>query len=354
MFRALGEERLGLRMPRGAGPAPGANGAGRVPRRPSNRSIWRRFTAYSAMMYVLNLSTTLYDQSFVVLLIGLIVADTARQRVEVVLVGLAFKFVRQLLQALVVPLTGVQTPLFSRLYAEDRLDGLRTAYSSLTRFLILVLVPAGAGLILMAQPLLVLLYVQPGTGPKADAVLTVDNLPQTVLACAILTIGLFGESLVSVALNVLMVYEDYRSVLMARSVALVSVPLLLLLEPPFGVVGVTIAVAVAALGSRLVALGFGLRRLGLSFPAAFLGKVALATLPFAVLLGPVAFLLPTDAVAPLSLPWFGRALVVGGLVLAAMLLFWLVFRRLGGIEPADRQRFAGLRVPGIKLLLRYL
>jgi len=132
------------------------------------------------------------------------------------------------------------------------------------------------------------------------------------------------------------------------------VPLLLLLEPTLGIVGVTIAVSTAALSSRLVALAFGLRKLGLRFPSAFLGRVALASVPFVVVVGPLAFLLPVDPVPPLSLAWWARALAAGGLTLAAMLLFWLTFRRLGGILAEDRQRFTGLRIPGIKLLLRYL
>ena len=65
------------------------------------------------MMYVMTLSSALYDQSLVVLALGLLITDNVRLATEVALIGLAFKFVRQLLQALVVPLTGVQTPLFA-------------------------------------------------------------------------------------------------------------------------------------------------------------------------------------------------------------------------------------------------
>ena len=104
------------------------------------------------MMYLMNLSTALYDQPFVVLLLGLLITDDAKRKtVEVTLVSLGFQFVRQLLQALVTPLTGVQASLFARLYAENRQEGLRTAYASLTRFLILALLPAGAGLIIMSR-----------------------------------------------------------------------------------------------------------------------------------------------------------------------------------------------------------
>lgn len=347
MFRALAEERLGLR----SGPAaPGANGAARQPRRPSAHSVWRRFSAYSAIMYLNNVAAMLYDQPFVVLLLGLTLADSDRKHVEVALIGLAFQFVRQLLQALVVPLTGVQTPLFARLYAENRIDGLRTAYTSLTRFLILVLLPAGAGLILMTRNLLMLLYGQVG----GDAVLPLPRLGDAVVATAILAVGLFGESMIGVALQVLLVYEEHRAVLIARASALVSVPLLLLLEPPFGVIGAAAAVALAALGSRTVALAFGLRRLGLTFPWAFLGQVALATIPFLLIITPLAYLLPEDAGKLFSPRWLGIGLADFGLILGAMVLFWWTFRRLGGLLPEDKARFAGIRIPGIKVLLRYL
>jgi len=216
--------------------------------------------------------------------------------------------------------------------------------------LILVLLPAGAGLIVMSRNLLVLLYLQ----PNKTNVLPPDQLAAAVAACAILTIGLFGESMISIALNVLMVYEDYQAVLIARAFALLSIPLLIVLEPPLGVVGVATAVSIAALGSRFVALIFGLRRLGLQFPLAFLGRVALATVPILVVIGPLALLLPAAPPQILSLEWFGLAFADGVLVLAAVVLFWLVFRRLGGLLAEDKQRFAGMRLPGIKLLLRYM
>ena len=203
---------------------------------------------------------------------------------------------------------------------------------------------------LMVRNLLVLLYLQ----IDKDAVLDASRLEQTVIACAILTIGLFGESMISVALNVLMVYEDYQAVLIARAFALLVIPLLILLEPPLGVVGVAGAVALPALTARLVALLFGVRRLGLRFPLAFLGRVALATLAFVVIIGPLTLLVPANPVPIFSLSWFGLALADGLLVLGAAGLFWLAFRRLGGLLDEDKQRFAGMRLPGIKLLLRYL
>ncbi len=51
-----------------------------------------------------------------------------------------------------------------------------------------------------------------------------------------------------------MVYEDYGAVIISRLCSLVSIPLLFWLLPTYGAIGGSIAVAVAGLGSRSVAL----------------------------------------------------------------------------------------------------
>src|SRR5262249_44847459 len=148
---------------------------------------------------------------------GLLIVSQARQAVEIAVVSLAYNFTRQFLRALVVPLTGVQTPLFARLYAQGRIEGLKTTYSTLTKFLILALLPTGVGLIVVSRNLLMVFYGQqtPTNGVTPNVgVLTPLTLPDTVACTAILAFGLFGEALISVALNVLMVYEEYRMVIM--------------------------------------------------------------------------------------------------------------------------------------------
>ena len=64
--------------------------------------------------------------------------------------------------------------------------------------------------------------------------------------------------------------------------------------------------------------------------------------------------LPATPLRPFSLDWFVYGLANLALVLGAVGLFWLAFRRLGGLPAEDKARFAGMRIPGIKRLLRYL
>src|SRR5207302_1214501 len=154
----------------------------------------------------------------------------------------------------------------------------------------LALLPAGVGLIVTSRNLLQVFYGQIGR----DAVVTRFTLPEVVACTCILAFGLFGEAIISIALNVLMVYEQRRAVIVARLVALVSIPLLIVLVPQLGVVGAAIAVTVAGLGSRAVALFYALRQIGLRFPAAFFVRVGTASIAMALSLLPFLAFLPAN------------------------------------------------------------
>jgi O-antigen/teichoic acid export membrane protein len=271
-------------------------------------------------------------------MLSLIVVDQDARAVQIAILGLAYRVTRQFLRALVVPLTGVQTPLFARLYAEGRMDGLRTAYATLTKFLILALLPSGVGLIVTGRNLLAVFFVQVGS----DAVLTWPKVPDAVACIAILTIGLFGEAIISVVLNVLMVHEDYRAVITARLVALSSIPLVLVLVPLMGVTGAAIAASTAALGSRAVALVYAVRRVGLRFPGEFFVRVGLASSIMGAALLPFLVFFP-----PTPLP-------TAVMILLGALIFYVMFRVLGGMDQDDKDRFSTLRVPFVRVVLRYL
>ena len=168
---------------------------------PSTKPLLQRIFSYASLNYLINWSVYLYDLDFIVLAMTLLLLVPQEMRVEVAAVTLAYKFTKEFLRALVVPLTGVQTPLFARLYAEGRIEGLRTAYATITKVLILGLLPAAVGMIVTSRNLLEVLYGQKG----GDAVLNGATITTVVACTAILAVGLFGEAIISVGLNVLMV-----------------------------------------------------------------------------------------------------------------------------------------------------
>lgn len=304
---------------------------------PSNRPLRERLFSFAGLNYLINWSVYLYDRDFIVFVLGFLLADE-KSRVEIAVVGLAYKLTKEFLRALVAPLNGVQTPLFARLYAEHRMDGLKTAYATITKFLILTLVPAGIGLILVARNVLDILYVQ--VGP--DAVLTAVKLPVAIACTILLAVGLFGEAAISVALNVLMVFENYRAVLVARLFALVGIPLMLLLVPEHGAVGAAAAAAIAGLLSRSAALIYGVMRHGLPFPAAFFVRVMTASLAMGFALLPLLALFPPEP--PIT------AFMIG----LGALVFWGAFKLLGGMDLADKERFRSLNIPFANVALRFL
>lgn len=315
---------------------PGANAANI--RKPSNRPLKTRLVSFAGLNYMINWSVWLYNLDFVGPMIALLIVSEQRAQVEIAAIGLAYKFTNEFLRALVIPLTGVQTPLFSRLYAENRLEGLRTAYATITKVLILLLLPATVGLIFTCRNVLQILYGNKG----GDAVFNAENAATIVTCTIILAVGLFGEAMISVALNVLMVYENYRAVILARCVSLISVPLLVLLVPAWGAVGGAIAVSGAALGSRLVGLTFGLRLAELHFPITFFMRVGLASAVMGAVLAPFFFYLPPD------LLWTVTMVALG------IVVFFGVFKLLGGMDQADKDRFLSLRLPFVKQAVKFL
>lgn len=297
------------------------------------QGLARRVFSYSGLVYFLNISVYFYDLPFVVF-----VLTFYRDLAAVALITLSYKFAKQFLRALVVPLTGVQTPLFARTYAEGRREAMKTAYNVLTKFLTFTLVPAGVGLAIMSGDLLQLLYMKDQPG----AVLSQDTLATAVLACIILIALLFGESLISVALGVLLVYERNLAVIFSRLVALMAVPLLFVLVPALGIVGAALAMGLAPLLSRFVSLAFAWRELDLSFPLGFLVRVAGSTAAFAVVLVPLVWVLPTTYLTALAL------------ILLAVLIFYVSFKLQGGFDSSDKERVLAIGVPFGKAVVRFL
>jgi O-antigen/teichoic acid export membrane protein len=174
------------------------------------------------------------------------------------------------------------------------------------------------------------------------------------LLVVIFVISTFGESLLSVPQNVLMVTERYAPVVASRAVALLSLPIAYLLLPRYGVVGVAIAVGSVRIVSRAVTLVDGLRRLRLGFPASFVARVVAAgglmalVLLAALSLGPGA---PPGLEVGTRLRAFLplAAAVAGGLI-----VYVTALKLMGGLHQDERRRLLGLPLPWKPLLRRVL
>jgi len=299
-----------------------------------------RFWPYALLIYLINISSTVYESN-----VPLIVLNGLGDVIGIGTLALGAKYVREFIGFLVAPQTGVQVPLFSRLFVQGDQVALQKAYGGFTRLFMLALIPTGVGLILFSQGLIQLLFREEYAGAAVVAV--------------VLIIGSFLDAMLgSVPHNILMSYERYRPVIVSRVLILATVPLIFWLAARYSALGTAMGMSIARLAGAAVVLAYALRAFQLRFPWRFLGRVGLATAAFVAMLVPALWLggwgiFDTTMPATLGERAAG-VLILIGLALVAGAIFIVAFKWLGGLEAEDRERVAGLRFPLKKWILRWL
>ncbi len=295
-----------------------------------------RLVRYSALSYWQQLTEYLYSLDFILLLLPGVGAVASLK--------FAHSLINQALGALWSPLAGIQIPLFARLHARGDDRQLGEAYAILCKFLAAIMLPAAVGLALLAYNLLALL------GPKY-----IDGAG----AAQILAVCLCLDAAISVPLAILMAYERYRPMLIARTCAIAAIPLVIVIVPRFGIVGAALIMGGVRLCCDGVAMVFALRDFPIRYPARFVARVAAAAGAMALVIAPLAF-------GPLRppLPWDANGLptgqrivlMLGNAILGGVgaLVYLGVFRLSGGLDPADRRRIGELRLPLVSKILRFL
>jgi O-antigen/teichoic acid export membrane protein len=305
------------------------------PAAPTDPTLTRRFAGYAGMSFFIQATTWFYDIPFVVFAL----AGLGTGAEQIAIVGFAYKFAKDYLGYVYIPFSGVLTPLLARIRGRQDPAALQETYGSLTRIFALLLIPAGVGLALLAPRLLALLY---------------PRYTDTATLIYLFIAFTFAESLLSVPHNVLMVYERYRPVLLSRALALLSVPLLALLVPLWGLIGAAVAVGVARVLSRLVTFISIRLHMGLRFPFGFVGRVLIATALFGL---PLLLLLPVWPLPASAAGWAGKAaaaLSLGALAALSGLGYLIALRLLGGLDEQERKRILSLKLPFKSALARLL
>ncbi len=309
---------------------PPTNGQSSVPR----ESLVKRFIRYAALMYFFNISAWFYDAPFAIL-----VFTFYKEVATVALIRFIYNFIKTLLKNLLAPFVGVQTPLFSSIHAEGQTTRLHAAYAAISKLQLFILIPSGIGAIILARNILQLLFL----GTQSDAVLNPANIEPAAWATVLTIIFTFAEALISLPMVVLMVYERYRAVIVARVLPLLAGPLLVLVAALQGnIVAAVVVMGLMAVGSRVIAMILLQRTLGLRYPVAFFIKVLKAALAFGVPLGLAVIFLPVTW--PVTL----------GVAVAGVVIFYVTFKWLGGFDQEDKNRLQTLNMPFRKYIIKWL
>jgi O-antigen/teichoic acid export membrane protein len=294
--------------------------------------LWRRFFFYTAMANLLNISDWLVRPDLAVF----VLAFQQQSLAQVAGLSVCFSLVGQVLAYLYTPLVGLQVPLFTRVRGDG--PALRAAYAGLGRILLLLLVPGGVGLALLARPAVLIQYP-----------LYVDVVPAAQLLIPLL----FVESLLSLGHNVLIVHERYAAVTVSRLSAAVALPLLLWAVPQYGVIGAVAALGAGRLLSGGLATYFAWRAFPLGFSWGFAGRVALATGAMAAVVALLqGLIIPPLGVDPSAAARIAAALPALATALAGVVAFGVALRLLGGILPEDRARLASSKLPLKRWILK--
>lgn len=282
--------------------------------------LWQRFANVSALNFVITATASFSEPGFAALIL-----TGSKQLTAVAILAVGYRFVQYFLRFLVAPLTGIQTPLFTRLYADQKMDQVREAYSTLTKFFIFMLVPCGVAMILLAPRLIPFLFT--------------ESYEASALVAIVLVIFLFGETIASIPVSMLIVFEESRATLSSRLISILSVPMLLLLVPPFGAIGAALAIGAPRFLSRIYSTVFATRHYAIRFPFAFLLRVLAAA---------------TVAAIPL---FFTRDLEWWWTMLATILfaiLFLALFKLFGGFDAQEKERLKTLKLPFKDVVLKWL
>ena len=288
------------------------------------------FLKYTGVSYLMTMTDFIAGKSFAVYLTSSL-SDAAMLWAGASLVGMVLSY-------LYTPLVGITVPLFTRVRAGEG-GSIQGAFASIVRIQLLLLVPGGVALMLLAKPALLILTPQ-----YADAV----GLVYVLVPC------LFLESLLTVAHNVMIVYEKLTIVTIGRMLTLVVIPLGIWLGELYGVVGLALAYGIARVIAGLWATVWGWRQLNLVWPWQFSGRVVAATSLMALGIYACTFLstvptATTDLMARLQLiPGYAVIGVVN------LVLFGATLRLCGGLDTSDREQLFRLKLPFKAWIMRVL
>ncbi len=312
-----------------------AAGSEKVAHQPGIRNLKsavpRGFVRYTAVSFLMTATDFVASAGFAIYLAGDI-GDVAVLTAGAALAKMALGY-------LYTPMVGVQVPLFSRVRQGEG-GTLNGAYQSLVRLQLLLFVPGGVGLMLLAQ----------------QALLVIS--PQYLVAAPIVWVlvpCLFLESLLTTAHNALVVYEKLGIIIVSRLLTLTAVALLALVLPPrFGLLGVAMAFGISRVAAGAWATGNGYRLLGLRWPWRFTARVIGATLAMsAIILASRGLLPPLPDAAGLAVR-LREAGLMFVLATVGAVGFFVALRILGGLDAQDRAQLMKLRLPFKKWIARLI
>ena len=283
-----------------------------------------RFMKFGLFMYMYNWLNYFATPAFASPTIALVAGSAA----PVALFNVGFQLPQMAVVLVLAGFQGLYRPLFARLVDDDAPAKLRTAFAEISKVQAVFLLPAGAGLYVLAADYIPLMF-----GAEFAAAIPIAR---------VLCLMLVAESLFNLGTILLSVDHQYREVALAQSLRLAGVPVFIYLAARSDVVGAATVFGVARFLSAVAGYLLARRRYDVRFPTAFAIRAATPSAAMVLVLALAQSLLTTSWLEVVGLTLLGIAVVAVGT---------RAFRVLGEHELALLER-TGL--PGGTHIIRWL
>ena len=284
----------------------------------------RRIVHFALFTYAFHLSIYFARPAFASPALAAVLGDIG----QVALFSTGFQVPAMVVTLVVAGFRGVYRPMFAHLRAGGDLEKVRRAYNVVGKVQFLLLIPAGTGLGIMVADYIPLLYTSEFAG--------------SVPIAQVMVILLFAETAFNLGNIVLSIDEQYRPVLLAQSIRVLSVPLFLFAASQGGILVAAAVLGTARLMSAVLATLIARAKYGVRLPWAFAGRIAGVSAVMAIVLVAGRSVWPTSPLQATVLTFVG----------VGIFLLGIRFGRLLGTEEIDIIRRSQL--PGHALLVRWL
>jgi len=283
-----------------------------------------RFARFSLFMGVYNWLNYFVTPAFASPMIAAVAASAA----PVALFNVGFQLPQMGVVLMLAGFQGLYRPLFARLFDDDDPGKLRNAFSEVSKVQAAFLLPAGAGLFVLAENYIPLMF-----GPEFAAAVPIARA---------LSVLMVLEALFNLGTILLSVDHQYRDVLLAQAIRLAALPSFVYLAAQSNVLGAAVVFGLARALSTQLGYWLARRRYGVSFPFGFVARAAAPTLAM------IVALVAVRAVVGGGWPQVAGLTVLGVVVVA------VGTRLFGVMSEHELALLERARIPGGKYIVGWL
>ena len=238
--------------------------------RPNLRGVWldgqgKRFFQFSGSMYLIGLAGYFTGMGFAAPAMALLLAPQ-----EVAPFATAYKLSFSTVTLVLTSFRGLYRPLFTRLRIRNDPEQLRRAFSALSKAQLVLLVPAGAGLVAMSGDYIPLLF---GVEFESAVPIVWVVVPLMYVSTA------FNLSAI-----ILSIGEQYRAIFWIQVIPVVAAPIFLLTVSSLGVTIGAVVFTGAGMLQALFAYLLCRHTYGVQFPWEFAGRMTMVSFVMVVVL----------------------------------------------------------------------